>query len=99
MMSYFRLLAGLTSFTSNRRLSHFSWMGPAGILALSSMFKLLLVDDPGEDGQRERDVDQEDRQRDERRQRPPVGIVARVVPPQRLEQAPEAVIEVQRQRD
>ena len=34
--SYFRLLAGLTSFISKRWLSHFCWIGPSGILASSS---------------------------------------------------------------
>src|SRR5215212_7693459 len=37
MTWYFRLLAGFTSFMSKRARSHFSSMGPAGILAFSSI--------------------------------------------------------------
>ena len=38
MISKRRLLAGLTSFTSNLWLDHFSAIGPSGILASSSPY-------------------------------------------------------------
>ena len=60
----------------------------------------LLADQAGQHGQRERDVAEGDRARRSRgRSQLAPGVEPRMVPAQRLEQAPEAVVEVEPERD
>src|SRR5688500_19932961 len=64
MMSYFRLFAGLTSLSSKRWLLHFSSIGPAGILAFSSIGEPSQLHHSGEHRERERYIAGNDDERE-----------------------------------
>src|SRR3990172_6673746 len=97
MMSNLRRFCGATSLISNFALLHFSARGPAGILASSVIWRLLL-DEPGHDRDRERQVSDDDDGREYHREPSPPVIEPRVRPTQGLEQAPGAVVDMQPRR-
>src|SRR5690606_39915416 len=96
MMSYFRLLAGFTSLSSKRCFVHFSSIGPLGIFAFSS---IALPYQAGQNCDRERDVREHDHQREDCGDRTSDVVVLLVVRAQRLQHAPEAVVETHAERD
>src|SRR5690606_19534229 len=96
MMSYFRLLAGFTSLSSKRCFVHFSSIGPLGIFAFSS---IALPYQAGQNCDRERDDREHDHQREDCGDRTSDVVVLLVVRAQRLQHAPEAVVQMQAERD
>src|SRR5687767_6029552 len=97
MTLYLRLFAGFTSLISARCLSHFFSIGPPGIWLLSSM-RFPLPDPAREDGHGHRDVADHDREGEDGGERAAVRVHVRVVEPDRLRRAVDAVIEVQAER-
>src|SRR5687767_8452715 len=97
MTSYFRLLAGFTSFISKRCRVHFWAIGPSGILA-SSFTRSPLGDEAGEDEHRGDHEAREDGERGPEREGSPHRVVARVVESHRLGGAPQPVVQVQAER-
>src|SRR5574338_1526148 len=100
MTVYLRLLAGLTSFISKRCLSHFFSRGPEGALASSFTAWVLLrsPDDPGQDGQGERNVAEHHDGRVDPRSRLRRRDRAGVRDAESLEHAPHAVPQMQPQQ-
>src|ERR1039457_6558681 len=95
MILYFRLLAGFTSLRLNLCLSQRVSMGPAGILASSSICAPLLQrQHTGEHRDGDGNIADGDEPREGRREFLDDGRVARMIHAQRLEHAPKAVVEM-----
>src|SRR5438132_640961 len=108
MIVCFRRFAGFTSFISKRHRSHFCSIGPGGILASrtgsgvacfsagrADIASLLSTHPAGQHGDRYGDEPQEDDERGPPRHGAEERRAARVVPADRLEHAPDAVVEVE----
>src|SRR6476660_10468022 len=75
MTVYFRLVAGFTSFISNRCLSHFPSMGPSGIFAFSSIpFSRSRPNHAGVHGEGDHRKASPDEDRQRQRERPPERV-------------------------
>src|SRR3990172_11652226 len=100
MTWWFRLFAGFTSFMSKRCFSHFFSNGPDGTPDLRSMiaFAPLLADHADHDSHGEGDVPPDHRHGENRGESVTESVVSRMRETQRLEHAPEAVVEMEPQR-
>src|SRR5579864_7269282 len=90
-----RRLAGLTSFISKRDLSHFSSIGPDGML--DSSISLPSAHPAREHRNRHRDKTGENHESQNPRNSPQTLCVFQVYPAQRLQHAPNSVIEMEAQ--
>src|SRR5215468_10128284 len=93
MMLYLRLLAGLTSFSSNRWRSQRCSIGPDGFLEFSSM--LPLPHQTKEYGDRHGNETRSDDPREHRSKLLDDGGIAWVTQTQRLEHAPDAMAQME----
>src|SRR5687767_5299620 len=97
---YFRLFAGFTSFISNLHLLHLSWIGPAGVFESNG---ILLVTrkvpvDTCDNGKWNRNIPQHNKDGAHQCEQTETRSVLRVIPANRLEHAPHAMIEMQSEK-
>src|SRR5215472_16827602 len=97
---YLRLLAGFTSFISNLAFSHFCSIGPGGTRASSFMTSSVIsLHDAHQNRQRYDTESHADPSGEQHGSFLEKQVVARMRNAQRLEHAPYAVIEVNRQKN